>query len=574
MRTSRHVLSICVLSFAVLLLGAAPLLAKCGHLKLKVAPKEAYVFVDGIPLGPGAGVIWAQPGEHTLAVYNYGYKPYNSKFTAESGKTTSLTVTLEAIPGTVPGPFGWLQIKGPKGNAVLLNGTTPDYFVGNLSEFKHGQLLVPPGDYQVTVLGCCSGTSYSGQVSVAEGQRTVLPIANAGAKQQVDWSQGKGLGPQPRYTPEKEVAVIKPTAQITVDNSQIACGGSSQLKWSSTDAPKVELSGAGAVAASGEQSVSPKQTTGYKLTATGPGGVVSADANVNVNTAIQSTLSVEPAEVRYETLNGQVTQQGSATITWSAPNAGTVTLDPFGTVQNSGSRTVQPTPHKTDEGPIDETINYTLHSSNDCGGSDTKTASLHLVGENKRTHEISLGRSVYFPTDLPTKRHPDRGLVSSEEDVLRQLADGMKKYFQDLPSAHLVLEGYADRRGSARYNMSLTGRRADRVKSFLVEQGVPAGNLETKALGKSQQMDRATVKQLEDQIPNLSDQDKKKINRRIYVFTLANNRRVDIVSPTTGKRSEQFFPYNAPDVKQLLREPVRRSAAPKAEEKTEPKKTQ
>ena len=44
----------------------------------------------------------------------------------------------------------------------------------------------------------------------------------------------------------------------------------------------------GAVAASGQQSVQPKQTTDYKLTATGPGGMVTADATVNVNAAIQS----------------------------------------------------------------------------------------------------------------------------------------------------------------------------------------------------------------------------------------------------------------------------------------------
>ena len=99
MRTLRHVLSVFVLSLAVLLLGATPLLAKCGHLKLHVTPKQAYVFIDGVPLGWGSGIFWADPGEHMLAVYNYGYKPYTAKFTAEDGKTSSLSVALEAIPG-------------------------------------------------------------------------------------------------------------------------------------------------------------------------------------------------------------------------------------------------------------------------------------------------------------------------------------------------------------------------------------------------------------------------------------------------------------------------------------------
>src|SRR5208283_5517906 len=138
MRTLRRVPSVFVLSLAVLLLGATPLLAKCGRLKLTVTPKQAYVFVDGLPLGPGSGLIWADAGEHTLAVYNYGFKAYTSKFTAESGKTSSLSVALEAIPGTVPGPWGRIELKGPAGGAVLLNGTTPDYFVSDVGESKGG----------------------------------------------------------------------------------------------------------------------------------------------------------------------------------------------------------------------------------------------------------------------------------------------------------------------------------------------------------------------------------------------------------------------------------------------------
>jgi hypothetical protein len=66
-------------------------------------------------------------------------------------------------------------------------------------------------------------------------------------------------------------------------------------------------------------------------------------------------------------------------------------------------------------------------------------------------------------------------------------------------------------------------------------------------------MDSATVKQLLDQIPNLTDQDRKKVRRRLPAFVLANNRRVDIVLSTTGKRSTQYYPYTASDLKQLLK---------------------
>jgi len=566
MRTLRQMLTVFVLSLTVLLLGATPLLAKCAHLKLKVAPKEAYVFVDGIPVGPGSGVIWADPGEHTLAVYNYGYKPYSAKFTAESGKTTTLSVTLEQIPGTTPGPWGRIELKGGAGGAVLLNGTTPDYLVGDVGETKGGKrrLLVPPGDYQLTVLGCCSGTLYSGPITVGEGQATIIPLANPGGKTNGDFAAGKTLGALPRFQAvgaAVTIAVAKPTAQMSAASSTIDCGASTQLNWSTTDAPKVEISGIGAVAASGQQSVQPNQTTDYKLTATGPGGIVTNDTSVNVNANIQSTLSVEPSQVRYHKVGDKVDEQGSATLTWNAPAASSATLDPLGSVSPSGTRTVQLTPTKSDVGPVDETVTYTLHSSNACGGSDTKTASVHIVGSIESGREAQAevlaaklpGNSIYFATNLPTKSRPEGGLVSSQEQVLQQLADIFKQYNSLLPDAHLILEGRADRRGSVKYNMALSQRRADRVKSFLVSQGLTDGNIETKAFGKSEQMDSATVKQLLEQIPNLTDQDRKNVRRRLPRFVLANNRRVDIVLSTTGKRSTQYYPYTATDLKQLLK---------------------
>ena len=567
MRTLRRTVSVLVLSLAVLLPGASPLLAKCGHLKLHVTPKGAYVFVDGIPLGPGSGDIWADPGEHTLSVYNYGFKPYSAKFTAESGKNTTLSVALEAISGTSPGPWGRIELKGDSGGAVLLNGTTPDFLVANVGEAsitRKRELLVPPGEYQLTVLGCCSGTVFSGPITVAENQATVINLPSSG-KSTADWPEGKSLGPLPRFEAAcpscLTIAVAKPTAQVTAASATIDCGASTQINWTTADAPHVELSGVGTVAASGQQSVQPTQNTDYKLTATGPGGIVTADATVNVNTNIQSTLSVEPGEVRYHKVGDQVTEQGSATLTWSAPSASNATLDPLGSVQPSGSRTVQPTPTKTEVGPIDETVTYTLRSSNACGGSDTKTASVHVVGtiESGRAAEAEViaarlpGNSVYFRTNYPLKSKPEAGLASSQEQVLEQLANNFKQYLQFSPDAHLVLEGRADRRGSVNWNMGLSQRRADRVKSFLVGQGVNSASIETKAFGKSEQMDSATVKQLLDQIPNLTDQDRRKIRRRLPTFVLANNRRVDLVLSTTGKRSTQYYPYTAADLKELLK---------------------
>jgi hypothetical protein len=182
-----------------------------------------------------------------------------------------------------------------------------------------------------------------------------------------------------------------------------------------------------------------------------------------------------------------------------------------------------------------------------------------------------LGNSVYFPYDLPRKSRPKGGLVSSQEQLLDQLVSNLTPYLQFSPNASLTLEGHADRRGSVRYNMALSERRAERVRSFLVDHGINAANLQTKAFGKSENLDAAAVKQLAEQIPDLTEQDRAKILHRLHTFVLANNRRVDIVFSTTGKRSLEYYPYNAADLKALLRGPARTKAAPK-EAKAEVKK--
>jgi outer membrane protein OmpA-like peptidoglycan-associated protein len=547
-----------------------------------VTPKQAYVFIDDVPLGWGSGDFWADPGEHTLAVYNYGYKPYTSKFTAEDGKTSSLSVALEAVPGTVSGPWGRIELKGPGGAAVLLNGTTPDFFVGHVDEFNNDviwkqELLVPPGNYQLTVLGCCGGEVYSGPVSVAENQKVILDLGKSGEKKTTDWPRGEccfDQYPIPRFKAgiaSATVALAKPTAQLSAGSAQVECGGSTQLKWSTSDAPRVEISGVGEVAASGEQAVQPKQTTAYKLTAAGPGGVASSEATVNVSSNIQGSLSVTPAEIRYHKVGGKVDQQGSASLSWSAPGADTVSLDPFGSVSPTGNRTVQPTPSKTGAGPIDETITYTLHSSNACGASDTQTASLHIVGSIEVQEEAAFQaleaklslNSIYFPTDLPTRANPQGGLVPSQQQRLQELVTNFKQYLQLRSDAHLILQAHADKRASRAYNMALSERRAARVRSFLVEQGIPESNIEDKWFGKEQNLDAAAVRQLTEQNPNLTPEERKRVERQLPIFLLANNRRVDVLLSTTGQKSLQYYPYNSEDLKVLLGPPPKAPAAPR-----------
>jgi hypothetical protein len=244
----------------------------------------------------------------------------------------------------------------------------------------------------------------------------------------------------------------------------------------------VEITPVGAVATSGEQAVQPKQTTTYQLTALGPGGVATSSTTVNVNPSLQANLGFSPAEVRYKRVGDKVVEEGSAALLGPLRTPQWY-LDPLGTVDTSGSRTLNPVPTKIDPGTVDETVTYTLNAKNECGGVATQTATLRIVGSIESPPELVI-RSVYFPTDLPQANDAETGLLSSEQETLKSIADAFKRYLAITPTARLILSGHADERGPDEYNKDLSERRVQLVKAFLTEQGVPT-DIETQVTVRS-----------------------------------------------------------------------------------------
>ncbi len=160
--------------------------------------------------------------------------------------------------------------------------------------------------------------------------------------------------------------------------------------------------------------------------------------------------------------------------------------------------------------------------------------------------------SIYFQTARPTASNPSGGLVASQQTVLMSLANDFKKYLAFRPEAKLILGGHADPRGSIEYNKALTERRVERTKRFLVEQGVPAANIETRAFGKQENLSADQVRQLIEENPDLSAEDRRKILSNLPVIVLANNRRVDVTLSTTGQQSVRQYPFNAKDALTLI----------------------
>ena len=185
--------------------------------------------------------------------------------------------------------------------------------------------------------------------------------------------------------------------------------------------------------------------------------------------------------------------------------------------------------------------------------------------------------SIYFATAKPTAENPDAGLLPSQEKTLTTLASDFQTYLQSKPDARLTLEGHADPRGSVKYNQALSERRVDRTKRALVQLGVPEANIQTRALGKQQNLTDAEVKTAVERNPELSEQDRQRVLKNMTKIILASNRRVDITLSNAGQASQESvreYPFNAADALTLLdtSSGTRKAVKPKAEKKRTTKK--
>lgn len=92
-----------------------------------------------------------------------------------------------------------------------------------------------------------------------------------------------------------------------------------------------------------------------------------------------------------------------------------------------------------------------------------------LTGQNRVALQ---GSTVYFEFDQSS-------IKPSEREKLKTA----KEYLEKNAGQRLLLEGHADWRGTAEYNLGLGDRRANAVKKYLLSIGVAADKLETVSKG-------------------------------------------------------------------------------------------
>lgn len=370
--------------------------AEMGRVRVTVSPEEAYIFVDGKPYRHRSTTVVLTPGDHIITVYNYGYAPMTQTAHVSAGENPQIEARLKPSGDRVSGPWGRVQIEGAPGDApVFVNGDTQPFFVGHVDEMNNNfwmkqQLILPSGTHQLTILHPRSGdTIFSGPIDVRADHRLIVYVKGKDQAHMVykDWSKGKDIKSLQRFdasTATATIAVAPVTGELKADKNAIKCSEPAKLSWKSDGATVTTVTANNekvAESASGNQDVSPKQTTKYEFRAAGPGGIKTSEATINVDPTVKASLTPSEQELRYVKVGDEVKEQGTADLNWTASNADSVSIDPIGAVNgSSGTAPIKASPQTSSIGPVDETQTYKITATNVCGGSDTVTASVHVTG--------------------------------------------------------------------------------------------------------------------------------------------------------------------------------------------------
>lgn len=165
------------------------------------------------------------------------------------------------------------------------------------------------------------------------------------------------------------------------------------------------------------------------------------------------------------------------TLHWQTTNATSVRIEPgLGDVSTTGNRAINPT----------SSVTYMATAIGPGGNaSDSTRITVNVpappaASAPPRTPNVSMDqlfqqnvKSIYFDYDKSDIRPDQTATLQSNAAWLKQH-----------PEVKFTIEGHCDERGSEEYNLALGDRRANAVKQFLVDQGIPESRISTISYGE------------------------------------------------------------------------------------------
>ncbi len=104
--------------------------------------------------------------------------------------------------------------------------------------------------------------------------------------------------------------------------------------------------------------------------------------------------------------------------------------------------------------------------------------------------EMMVARNMFINEDI----HFDFDsaiILFSAQDLLKEKA----RWLEENSDVTIIIEGHCDERGTSAYNLALGDRRAESVKTFLIDLGIASSRLTTISYGEERPVDDASTEE-------------------------------------------------------------------------------
>ena len=135
------------------------------------------------------------------------------------------------------------------------------------------------------------------------------------------------------------------------------------------------------------------------------------------------------------------------------------------------------TPSQPPPAPVKRRVDAPAAIVNQLTAQPSKSTTMPKEVRDTLNARLARLEDALFDYDQSTIRSDASAALRDDVNVIRGI-------LADYPSQKLVVEGHADERGSAEYNLALGDRRAHAVQEFLSSMGIPGPQLAVVSYGK------------------------------------------------------------------------------------------
>jgi len=252
---------------------------------------------------------------------------------------------------------------------------------------------------------------------------------------------------------------VPPRGAFVLKPDTIKLGESTELKWLVKNATMVEIvPDIGRVDSSGSITLTPENSTTYKMTAIGPGGSLNYTASLHV---VKFTW---PPDIDFKFVPDTIKQGEKTELVWSVGGSVTeLTIEGIGRVDSAGRHEITPDPPSA----------FYILKAVGPGGEVAKVASVRVFPTAKEIKSKLVLEGIQFASGSST-------ISAKSYMILDEVVNSLKGY----PEVKLTIQGYTDSVGKEASNLRLSQSRAESVMNYFIGKGIDYGRLKAVGFGE------------------------------------------------------------------------------------------